>query len=152
MHHMEILQCYTTLSSCKIYSWHQSYSFFFFLYTATQLVCSFQMIYYHCSISSFPKAHTYKFRHHRRTFSPFLYCFSSALLNIIMHLDDTEVLHRNYDCTVSGGTNVLCVDWDKLQKKKGFKKKTLISQAGEMHGQKDPIGFLNQEAASFAFN
>lgn len=80
--------------------------------------CAFQMIYYHCSISTFPRAHTYKFRHHRQTFSSFLYCFClhfQTLLCIQMTQRSFTVT-TTAQCQEEEGRGVLCVDWAKLRK------------------------------------
>lgn len=88
MHHMEILQCYTTPSSCKIYSDLASkFPFFFFLHTATQLVrVSNDLLplqYFYVSQSAYLQIQASQ----TPIFALFV-LFLSALSNIIMHLDD----------------------------------------------------------------
>lgn len=122
MRHMEILQCYTTPSRCKIYSYLTSEFFRFFspLHAATQLVCVsndlLALQYFHVSQSAYLEIQA----SHTPIFTLFV-LFLFALSNIIMHLDDTGVLCRN---SASGGRGVRCVSWDKLpkeEKKKDFK-------------------------------
>lgn len=86
--------------------WHQKCSLFF-LHTATQLVrVSNDLLplqYFYISQSAYLQIQASQ----TNIFILFV-LFLSALSNIIMHLDDTEVLHCNYDCSVSGGRGKRC--------------------------------------------